>query len=126
MYYNMQIYKLNEPDEDSARHSYTYKLSTSRLGLWLFILSDSFIFGGLLASRFNLLALTRPDLNQVLGLTVTSVLLLSSFFMNRAETSMEHGDRTGFIVSIVVTMILGLGFLAGVVAVEWPTAIGEG
>jgi len=126
MYYYMHIYKLNNQDETLDRHSYEYKLNTSRLGLWLFILSDSFIFGGLLVSRFNLLALTRPELNQFLGLTVTSVLLLSSFFMNRAEVSMEHGDRNGFIFGVVATMILGVGFLAGVVGVEWPTAIKAG
>ncbi len=126
MYYYMHIYKLNAQDEQLDRHSFEYKLNTRRLGLWLFLLSDSFVFGGLFVSRFNLLGLTRPDLNQLLGLTVTSVLLLSSFFMNRAEASMEHGDRKGFIIGIVATLILGLGFLAGVLGVEWPNAIKAG
>ena len=107
-------------------HSLLYKTATNRLGLWLFLLSDSFVFGGLLVSRFYLLSLTRPPLNQTLGLIVTSVLLLSSFFMNRAEASMEYGDRRGFIIGIVVTLILGLGFVAGVFGVEWPSAIAEG
>ncbi len=126
MYYYMHIYKLNTKDEQLDRHSYEYKLNTRRLGLWLFLLSDTFVFGGLFVSRFNLLGLTRPDLNQLLGLTVTSVLLLSSFFMNRAEASMEHGDRKGFIIGIVATLILGVGFLAGVLGVEWPNAIRAG
>ncbi len=126
MYYYMHIYRLNAQDETLDRHSYAYKLGTSRLGLWLFLLSDSFIFGGLLVSRFNLLGLARPDLNQLLGLTVTTVLLLSSFFMNRAESSMEHGDRRGFVVGVVLTLLLGLGFLAGVLGIEWPTAIANG
>ena len=34
---------------------YREKLATNRLGLWLFIVSDAFIFGGLLVSRFYLL-----------------------------------------------------------------------
>jgi cytochrome c oxidase subunit 3 len=126
MYYYMHIYKLNAQDEQLDRHSYEYKVNTRRLGLWLFLLSDSFVFGGLFVSRFNLLGLTRPDLNQILGVTVTSVLLLSSFFMNRAEASMEHGDRRGFITGIVATLILGVGFLAGVIGVEWPNAIKAG
>ncbi len=126
MYYYMHIYKLNTQDEELDRHSYEYKLNSRRLGLWLFLLSDSFVFGGLFVSRFNLLGLTRPDLNQFLGLTVTSVLLLSSFFMNRAESSMAHGDRKGFIIGIVVTLVLGIGFLAGVLGVEWPNAIKAG
>ena len=103
-----------------------YKLTTSRMGLWLFLLSDAFIFGGLFISRFNLLGLTAlplsPD-SQYIALTITSVLLLSSFFMNRAEVSMEHGDRKGFIFGISLTILLGLVFLAGVITVEWPSAI---
>jgi cytochrome c oxidase subunit III len=125
IYYYMHIAKLNE-DSGDDHHSLKYKIATNRLGLWLFLLSDSFVFGGLLVSRFYLLSLTRPPLNQTLGLIVTSVLLLSSFFMNRAESSMEYGDRKGFIVSIIITLILGIGFIAGVLGVEWPSALAEG
>ncbi len=125
LYYYMHIYKLNQ-DSGDDHHSLLYKTATNRLGLWLFLFSDSFVFGGLAISRFNLLGLTRPPLNQFLGLTVTSVLLASSFFMNRAEASMEHGDRRGFLIGIIATLILGIGFVAGVLAVEWPTAIADG
>jgi cytochrome c oxidase subunit 3 len=125
MYYYMHIYKLNAEDERDV-HSYAYKTGSNRLGLWLFILSDSFVFGGLAVARFNLLGLTRPHLNQTLGLIVTAVLLISSFFMNRAETSMAHGDRRGFLIGTTLTLILGIGFLLGVVGVEWPQAIHEG
>jgi len=125
VYYYMHIYRLNQQSGDD-QHSYAYKTATGRFGLWLFLLSDSFVFGALAAARFNLLGLTRPDLNQYLGLTVTSVLLLSSFFMNRAEASMEHGDRTGFTVGIVVTLVLGVTFVGGVLGVEWPSAIANG
>jgi cytochrome c oxidase subunit 3 len=125
LYYYMHIYKLNEASGDD-QHAPAYKVATNRLGLWLFLLSDSFVFGGLAMARFNLLGLTRPPLNQLLGLAVTSILLASSFFMNRAETSMEHGDRRGFVVALVATLLLGIGFVAGVLGVEWPTAIAEG
>jgi cytochrome c oxidase subunit 3 len=129
LYYYMHINRLNVQDSDLDRHSYAYKLTTSRMGLWLFLLSDSFIFGGLFISRFNLLGLTHlplsPD-SQYIAVTITSVLLLSSFFMNRAEVSMEHGDRKGFIVGIVLTILLGLVFLVSVVFVEWPSAINAG
>jgi len=121
MYYYMHVYKLGE-EGSSDQHSDDWKLRNNRLGLWLFILSDSFVFGGLLVSRFNLLGLTRPDLNQYLGLGVTTVLLISSFFMNRAETQMGQGDQKGFLISTTITMLLGLGFLAGVMGVEWANA----
>jgi cytochrome c oxidase subunit 3 len=124
-YYYMHIYKLNAVDEGDE-HSYAYKTGSNRLGLWLFILSDAFVFGGLAVARFNLLGLSRPHLNQTLGLIVTAVLLISSFFMNRAETSMAHGDRRGFVIGTSLTLILGIGFLLGVVGIEWPQAIHEG
>ena len=105
-----------------ALADYRFKLGTNRLGLWLFLASDLFLFGGLYITRWYLLGGHRPELNQTLGLIVTSVLLVSSFFMNRAETSIAHGDRTGFLVSTAITLVLGLAFLAGVVGVEWRTA----
>lgn len=125
IYYYMHINRLNREDE-GGRESYLYKTGTNRLGLWLFLLSDSFVFGGLAVARFNLLGLSRPALSQELGLFVTSVLLFSSLFMNRAEVSMEQGDRKGFLASTAVTLFLGIAFLAGVVGVEWPSAIHEG
>jgi len=121
-YYYMHIYRLFQADTEVDRQSFAYKLATNRLGLWLFLVSDSFIFGGLMISRINLLGLTRPDLIQVLGLVVTSVLLISSFFANRAEVSMEYGDRKQFIISTALTMSLGILFLVGVLGVEWRLA----
>jgi cytochrome c oxidase subunit 3 len=125
VYYYMHIYKLNE-ESPSDEHSYAYKTGTSRLGLWLFLLSDAFVFAGLMTARVNLLGMTRPDLSQDLGLLVTAVLLVSSFFMNRGETAMAHGDKKGFMVNTAITFLLGLAFLIGVVAVEWPEAASHG
>src|SRR5688500_564636 len=125
VYYFMHVYKLNLESEIDE-HSYDYKAGTNRLGLWLFLISDTFVFGGLMVVRINLLGLTRPELNQLLGLAVTAVLLVSSFFMNRAETLMHNGDRKGFLLNTAITFVLGLGFLLGVVLVEWRLAIHEG
>jgi cytochrome c oxidase subunit 3 len=125
VYYYMHVYKLNA-ESDGDEHSYAYKSGTNRLGLWLFLISDSFVFGGLMVMRMNLLGLTRPNLNQTLGLVVTAVLLISSFFMNRGETLMEKGDRKGFLNNTLITFVLGLGFLIGVVFVEWRLAAHEG
>ena len=102
---------------------YRRKEGTNRLGLWLFIISDTFMFAGLFISRFYLLGTAiRPELNQILGLVITVVLLASSFFMNRAETAMRFGDRKGFLRGTLITLILGLIFLIGVVGVEWQIA----
>lgn len=102
--------------------SYQTKLQRNRLGLWLFIISDSFVFIGLFVARMVLLGNQRPELSQGLGLLVTSVLLISSFFMNRAEVEMANGNRAGFLRALFITLLLGTVFLIGVVGVEWQLA----
>ncbi|MGD8791778.1 MAG: cytochrome c oxidase subunit 3, partial [Anaerolineae bacterium] len=99
--------------------AYRLRTQSNRLGLWLFFISESFMFGGLLASRFYLWGNTRPELDQILGLIVTSVLLVSSFFMNRAESAIAHDDRETFLNSLLITAALGGIFLLGVVGFEW-------
>ena len=126
VYYYMHIYKLGADDEHGDHEGYAYKTQSNRLGLWLFLISDAFVFGGLLVTRFGLVGLNAIGLNQVLGLAVTSVLLISSFFMTRAENSMAQGDKKGFVTGTIITFILGLAFLIGVVFIEWPLAAHEG
>ena len=107
----------------STLAEYQRRTAANRLGLWLFILSDAFVFGGLYVSRFYLLGTgSRPEVSQLVGLAVTSILLLSSFFMNRAESAMAHGDRKTFLNGTLITLILGSLFLVGVVGVEWQIA----
>jgi cytochrome c oxidase subunit 3 len=95
------------------------QLRHNRMGLWLFFLSEAFLFGGLLAVRFYLWGEHRPELDQFIGLSVTAVLLLSSLSMNLAETAMEHGDRRTFSIGMIVTAVLGTIFLFGVMIFEW-------
>jgi cytochrome c oxidase subunit III len=100
-------------------HGYTQQVRNNRLGLWLFFISEAFLFAGLLVARFYLWGNTRPELDQAVGLIITSVLLLSSFSMNIAETAIEHGDRKTFLRGLVATGVLGTIFLLGVVVFEW-------
>ncbi|MFT3895641.1 MAG: heme-copper oxidase subunit III [Anaerolineales bacterium] len=125
VYYYMHIYELNI-DHEGDHKSYEYKSGTNRLGLWLFLISDSFVFGGLMVMRINLLGLSHPNLNQFLGLGVTSVLLISSFFMNRGEMMLKGGNRQGFLNNTMITFVLGFLFLIGVIFVEWRLAAHEG
>ncbi len=107
----------------STLADYYRKAATNRMGLWLFLASDAFLFIGLLVARFYLMGFqTRPELNQLVGLIVTLVLLVSSFFMNRAEIAAQYGDRKQFLRSTLITMVLGIIFLVGVVGVEWQIA----
>lgn len=98
---------------------YRRQLRINRMGLWLFFISEAFLFGGLLIARFYLWGNTRPELDQAIGLIVTSVLLASSFSMNLAETAIEHNDRKTFSRGLILTFIFGLIFLLGVVIFEW-------
>ncbi len=61
-------------------HSAHYpRLYINRLGYWLFLFSESMLFAGLLASRFYLQGISRPEeLSQSLGLGITVILLVSS------------------------------------------------
>jgi len=99
--------------------AYQAQTRANRIGLWLFFISEAFLFGGLLAARFYLWGNTRPELDQWLGLAITVILLASSFFMNRAETAIAHDDRQTFLTSLLVTAGLGLVFFVGVVGFEW-------
>jgi cytochrome c oxidase subunit 3 len=98
---------------------YEVRVKRNRLGLWLFLFSEVFLFGAFLAARFYLWGNTRPELDQVVGLITTSVLLLSSFFMNRAERAVGYDDRREFQRSLLITALLGIAFLVGVVGIEW-------
>jgi cytochrome c oxidase subunit 3 len=91
----------------------------NRFGMWLFMFSEAFLFLALLAARFYLWGETRPDLEQGPALAATTILLISSYFMNRAEVSVAHGRTSDFLTSLLITAFLGLGFLFGVVFIEW-------
>lgn len=103
----------------STLAQYQTQWRNNRLGLWLFFISEIFLFGGLLVARFYLWGNTRPELDQEIGLLVTSVLLISSFSMNIAETAMEHNDRKTFSRAMIFTFIMGTIFLFGVMVFEW-------
>ena len=103
------------------------QIRMNRLGIWLFCLSESFLFLALLATRFYLWrdldhGLIRPDLAQGPALIFTVVLLISSFFMNRAEVAISNGNKRQFSFGMLMTALFGLIFLLGVVFVEWGLA----
>jgi len=103
----------------SASHD---RLAINRLGLWLFIVSESFLFAALLSSRYFLRGVERPpELNQPLGLAISIVLLLSSLTAYRAEMAASFGQQHLLLRNTLYTIGLGLLFLAGV-GIEWREA----
>ncbi|MBI2287915.1 MAG: heme-copper oxidase subunit III, partial [Chloroflexi bacterium] len=95
------------------------RLTIKRLGLWLFILSESFLFLALLVVRFYLQGVQRPtELNQPLGFVISGILLLSSLTAYRGESAIAYGDEKLFRRNILFTLGLGILFLVGV-GIEW-------
>jgi cytochrome c oxidase subunit 3 len=120
------------PHHDVAELSDAQRLRNNRLGLWLFVFSEVFLFGGLLMARFYLWrdpetdAIVRPGLSQLLGLFSTSILLLSSVSMAMAEAAASRGDRKILNAGLLVTAILGIVFLGIVVGLEWQGEVSPG
>lgn len=98
------------------------RLAINQAGLWLFFFSESFLFGALLTARFYLAGADRPEgLNQLLGLGITSILLLSSITAYQGEAAIKRDDIGACLAWLFLTIVLGLVFVGGV-AVEWSTA----
>lgn len=96
------------------------RLRANQLGLWFFIASEAFLFSAVITSRYFVLGLSRPkELNQPLGLVISLVLLLSSLTAYRAETSMAHDERDGFVKNASLTILLGTVFMVGVGIEYW-------
>lgn len=105
-----------------VQHEAYSRLAINRIGLWMFFLSETFLFGAVISTRYYILGVQSPEhLDQLLGLAITAVLLLSSLTAYMSENAAEHGDQKGFSRNIILTIVLGLLFMAGVVW-EWHEA----
>jgi cytochrome c oxidase subunit 3 len=103
-------------------HEHPKRRSMNQAGLWLFFLSETFLFAALLSGRFYLAGFNEPEhVNQVLGLGITVILVCSSFTAYMSETSMARGDRKNFMRFLLATILLGVVFAVGV-AFEWSEA----
>ncbi len=103
---------------------YATQVKANRFGLWLFFISEAFLFGALLLTRFYLwfdpaIGQTRPALSQEMGFITTAILLISSYFVYRGETAIEFGDVKQFTRSFMLAAFLGALFFVGVVFFEW-------
>jgi cytochrome c oxidase subunit III len=88
----------------------------NRLGLWMFIFSECFLFAAFLFARYFTTGTYRPEeLNQLLALAITGILLASSISAFMAETSMKFNQRKKFVMFSSLTIVLGLIFMGGVV-----------
>lgn len=95
------------------------------LGMWVFLVTEIMFFAGMFFA-YTLYRSQYPDafasasnhLDWKLGAFNTVVLIFSSFTMAMAVYYAQMGKRRGQVVSLILTIILGLVFL-GVKAVEY-------
>ncbi len=104
----------------------------AKLGMWLFVLSELLLFGGM----FILYAVYRykspadfhhasGELDVILGTLNTIILLTSSLSVAVSITAIQKGERRLSMVLLMATMALGLLFLVNK-GFEWTTKIGHG
>ena len=95
------------------------------LGMWVFLVTEIMFFGGmffaytLYRSQYGMaFASASNHLSWQLGAINTAVLIFSSFTMAFAVYNAQIGRQRRLIVSLVLTIVLGLTFL-GIKAVEY-------
>lgn len=103
---------VGESSDREAAHS---RVAVARTGLWLFIASEACLFAAFIAARFVRAGVSTPEeLDQGLGLAITSILLASSLSAYLAESFAGAGDYRRAQAFIWATVGLGCIFLGGV------------
>ncbi len=99
--------------------------ATSTFGMWLFLGTEIMFFGGLFAayliyrlSYYNAWVAGSRTMEIVYGTANTAVLICSSLTMVMAVHSAKLGKRQLTAIFLLLTLLLGLGFL-GIKAVEY-------
>ena len=105
----------------------TFKVRWSKAMMWIFLLSDTFIFGSFLSSYMAVRLTTTapwPDTSTVFALHVggTEVPLLLIAIMGVTAAYKKQRVRTGVLISL--TALFGLAFV-GMQAFEWTKLIVE-
>ena len=112
--------------------THPYRVGHRKLGMWLFIMSDSLTFGALLVAYSYARAASvnwpKPfpfTWSIVFSTAMTLVLLSSSLTMVFAVSASKRGRRGTARKWILATMVLGLTFVV-LHMMEWNHLIGEG
>jgi len=91
---------------------------TSKLGMWVFLVTEILFFGGLFAGYAlyrtlypEAFGLANAHLDVFLGATNTVVLITSSLTMALAVNEARQGKKAGTVRFLALTILLGLVFL---------------
>lgn len=109
-----------------------YAVGDKKLGMWLFILSDSLTFSALLIgySYVRVASATWPTPFHLwpsitMATVMTFVLLSSSLTMAMGVAASRRGDTKRVVNMILLTMLGGVAFIV-LHGNEWMSLIGEG
>jgi cytochrome c oxidase subunit 3 len=108
----------HNPNLQHHFYSMEQQLEASVLGMWVFLVTEIMFFGGLFMA-YILYRWMYPEawiagsnhLNVPLGALNTAVLICSSLTMVLAVRAAQVGSRSGQIVNLILTIILGSVFL---------------
>ncbi|WP_254545927.1 cbb3-type cytochrome c oxidase subunit I [Halomarina pelagica] len=107
------------------------RVENTKLGMWVFLASDVVLFGAFIGSyvfirvAFGWQAWHVVPHDPIPGLLNTYILLTSSFAVVLALVAAEKGSRAGVVTSLLVTFLLGVGFLVNK-GIEWYALYQEG
>lgn len=104
----------------------------ARIGMWLFLFSEVFLFGGLFIAyavyvneyHFDFIHAARR-LDKLIGAANTLILLTSSLTMALAVAALGRGRRTQSVVMASVTVVFALAFLV-IKSFEWEHKFATG
>lgn len=124
---------MSAPSEHAAhRVDVRGEVGTAKLGLWLFLLTELILFGGLFilyaSYRFAhaaAFAAASSELNLVFGTVNTIILITSSLTVVLAILSLEHGGKRAAVLFLSVTIALGAVFLVNK-GFEWAEKFSHG
>jgi cytochrome c oxidase subunit III len=103
---------------DNHTHTEHLDSETGKLGMWIFLFTELFLFGGLFlvyaifrakySADFHIAA---AELNALIGTINTVFLLVSSMTVAGALTAIQKGDRRLTIFLLLVTILLAALFM---------------
>jgi cytochrome c oxidase subunit 3 len=120
-------------DVPAEEHHKPGGISSSLLGMVLFIASEVMFFGGLFGAYFTIRSSatqwppegTDVHLETWYAAVLTAILVTSSVTMQLGVWAIRRNDQRRLMLWLVVSLLLGVAFLCGQ-ANEYRTLIGEG
>jgi cytochrome c oxidase subunit I+III len=120
------------PEEPTGETWPLEKQGKEKIGVWVFLMSEILIFGGLLTAYMyvRLSSPSWPEASQIhdpiIGMVNTIILLTSSLAMVLALYFIRAGNVRGLKIGLTSTLALGAAFLAIKLGFEWPGLLSNG